>query len=116
VIDGYDQYEVLLEKWGRREIGSRRRKIEHGEVDLPGCELGIEPGVVSSTRRGGGVDTLGAVRSNSGTSHRAVVPMIPIRTVPATSWVSATTSDSSASSSASTRLARATTTSPASVS
>ena len=36
--------EVLLEQRGDREIGSRRRQVEYGEVDLPGRELGVEPG------------------------------------------------------------------------
>src|ERR1039458_353091 len=44
VVDGYDQDEILLEKGGQREVASRRRKVEHGEVDLSRCELDIELG------------------------------------------------------------------------
>ena len=55
-------------------------------------------------------------RSKSwGTSQRAVVPIMPTRTEPATSSLQAATSETRASSSESTRRARATTTRPSSV-
>ena len=56
-----------------------------------------------------------ATSISRGTSQRAVVPIIPTRTVPVTSSLQAATSDTRASSSDRIRRARATTTVPSSV-
>ena len=91
-----------------------RWRMARSSCPLASC--GSSPVVVPSTmtRRSWGW-RWAAASMRRGTSQRAVVPIIPTRTVPVTSSLQAATSDMSASSSDRMRRARATTTVPSAV-
>jgi len=80
VVDGYDQDEILLEKGGSaRTVASRRRKVEHGEVDLSRCELDVELGACQfdEYQVKVGVSLGDRALATAEASHGRVVPMIP---------------------------------------
>ena len=113
-----DQDVVLVEQRLDATSGWLDRQVDHGQVEPAAGQLGHERG-------GGGVDQRrpgpwgrrrSIARSSSGVSQRPVVPMMPMRTDPEISPIDEATSAVSASSSAWMRRARATTSSPASVS
>ena len=40
----HDQHEVLFEKLLDHEVAGAEREVEQGQIELPGCQLGLEAG------------------------------------------------------------------------
>ena len=114
---GDHQHQVLLEQQPGDQVPTAHRQVEDGQIQLAVGQLRLETrGVSLHDDQPELRMTLGHRVHEAGTSHRAVVPIMPTRTVPVTSSLQAATSDNRASSSDRIRRARATTTVPSSVS